>query len=54
MDIRENVAPIGDESPDKKPYQMATCPDCGGSGGSYDSEGNWYKCYRCNGTGQVD
>ena len=53
MDIQENTAPIGDEPRDQKTYQMATCPDCGGRGGSYDSEGNWYKCIPCDGTGQV-
>ena len=33
---------------------MATCPECGGRGGGYDDAGNWYKCYKCGGTGQVD
>jgi hypothetical protein len=32
---------------------LATCPRCGGRGGSYDSEGNWIKCIPCDGTGQV-
>jgi len=54
MDIREQRVPIGDESRDNKTYHMATCPDCGGRGGTFDDDGNWHKCYKCNGTGQVD
>jgi DnaJ-class molecular chaperone len=54
MDVHESTVPIGDEPRDKKMYLMPTCPDCGGRGGEYDSEGNWYKCHKCNGTGQVD
>jgi DnaJ-class molecular chaperone len=54
MDFQENTFHVGDNMQDEKTFHMATCPDCGGTGGSYDDEGNWYKCYRCNGTGQVD
>ncbi|MDQ3799937.1 MAG: hypothetical protein M3384_10825 [Acidobacteriota bacterium] len=54
MSYKENTISIGDEpTEDKKIYRMAACPDCGGRGGEYDAEGNWYKCYRCNGSGQV-
>jgi DnaJ-class molecular chaperone len=54
MDIQERREKIGDEPTDTKKYYMATCPDCGGRGHHTDDDNNQHKCYRCNGTGQVD
>lgn len=53
MEIQEHRTPIGDEARDMKIYHMATCPRCGGRGGTYDSQGNWIECGPCGGTGQV-
>jgi len=55
MDGREQTTPIGDEPREEKTYRMdSVCPNCGGRGGTYDSQGNPLTCWRCNGTGRVD
>jgi len=32
-------------------WSVSQCIACGGRGGVFDAQGNWYTCPRCNGTG---
>jgi ssDNA-binding Zn-finger/Zn-ribbon topoisomerase 1 len=54
MYVQESTVTVGDAPQDEKKYYMATCPKCGGRGGSYDSEGDWHVCQECGGSGQVN
>jgi predicted RNA-binding Zn-ribbon protein involved in translation (DUF1610 family) len=55
MDLQKDEITIGDNMSDARTSTLYTCPTCGGRGGGYDSEGNWYECDGgCHGTGQID
>jgi DnaJ-class molecular chaperone len=54
MNLHNNPTTTSAEPLQSKMHSRYTCGSCGGRGGTFDDEGNYYKCMNCDGSGEVN